>query len=304
MSKKRIKQYLMLLTVVGLVAIAAGGGNGTFASFSAETTNANNTFATGTLFLHNTANGGTVCASETGSLNVNSNCDVLFNVSSIKPGATASQADLTLTNAGTIDASDIKFFGGTCTDGTPTLTTLTAAATSGATSVTVAALPQALAAGTPIKIGSDTFKVGTAGAAANATAIPLSSAVPAGGESNGAVVQIDTSGIGSASLCSGLKLHVIETDSGFTTNESCAYGPALCDFNSGFTTAIGSLPPSGTPATLSLASNFGGNTAGGGQGLNAGKSRYFVIEVQAPNTLGDTAQNATAKFDLTWHIDQ
>ena len=35
MSKKRFKQYLMLLTVTGLVAVAAGGGSGTFASFSA-----------------------------------------------------------------------------------------------------------------------------------------------------------------------------------------------------------------------------------------------------------------------------
>ena len=56
MSKKRFKQYLMLLTVVGLVAVAAGGGSGTFASFTAETTNAGNTFATGTLVLSNTVN--------------------------------------------------------------------------------------------------------------------------------------------------------------------------------------------------------------------------------------------------------
>ncbi len=62
MSKKRIKQYLMLLTVIGLVSIASGSG--TFASFSAQTTNAGNTFSAGTLFLHDTANGGTTCNSE------------------------------------------------------------------------------------------------------------------------------------------------------------------------------------------------------------------------------------------------
>ena len=42
MSRKRVKQYLMLLTVIGLIAVAANGA-GTFASFSAQTTNAGNT---------------------------------------------------------------------------------------------------------------------------------------------------------------------------------------------------------------------------------------------------------------------
>ena len=87
MSKKRMKQYLMLLCVIGLVSVAAGSG--TFASFSAQTTNPNNTFAAGTLYLHDTPNGGTTCTSESATtgpnFNVNpgdgtngNNCSALF----------------------------------------------------------------------------------------------------------------------------------------------------------------------------------------------------------------------------------
>jgi predicted ribosomally synthesized peptide with SipW-like signal peptide len=120
MSKKRFKQYLMLLTVVGLVAIAAGG-SGTFASFSAEVTNPGNTFASGTLFLHDTANGGTACTSESNSLNVNPGtglggtgnaCDLLFsNVSLTGGDATATIA---LNNSGTVSASDLKWDVSSC----------------------------------------------------------------------------------------------------------------------------------------------------------------------------------------------
>ena len=117
MSKKRAKQYLMLLTVVGLVSIAAGG-SGTFASFNAETTNPGNTFASGTLYLHDTPNGGTACTSESATTGPNFNinpgdgsngntCAALFTNASFQGGAVT--AHLELDNVGTIAASDIKF---------------------------------------------------------------------------------------------------------------------------------------------------------------------------------------------------
>lgn len=117
MSKKRIKQYLMLLTVVGLVAIAAGGGNGTFASFNAEVTNAGNTFAAGTLFLHENGKNSsgtaiTECDSEGGTLNVNNTCDVLFNNVNLASGAAT--ADIALANAGSIPASDVEIDSPSC----------------------------------------------------------------------------------------------------------------------------------------------------------------------------------------------
>jgi hypothetical protein len=116
MSRKRIKQYLVLLTAVGVIAIVAASP-GTFASFSAETTNAGNTFVTGTLFLHNTADG-TTCTSETNtSTNTQvSGCDILFNGLGVSNGTELDSSPLTLNDAGTIDATDIKF-GITAQDG-------------------------------------------------------------------------------------------------------------------------------------------------------------------------------------------
>ena len=73
MSKKRVKQYLTILSVIGLVSIASGSG--TFASFSAQTTNTGNTFSAGTLFLHDTANGTTTCTSESQTTGPNYNID-------------------------------------------------------------------------------------------------------------------------------------------------------------------------------------------------------------------------------------
>lgn len=123
MSKKRIKQYLMLLTVVGLVAVAAGGSSGTFASFSAEVTNPGNTFAAGTLFLHNT-HGATTCTSESNNLNVNpgtgvggDSCAVLFNNIDLTSGSD-STATLALNNNGTVNATDLKWDVSSCSVGT------------------------------------------------------------------------------------------------------------------------------------------------------------------------------------------
>jgi len=119
MSKKRFKQYLMLLTVIGLVAIAAGG-SGTFASFSAETTNAGNTFATGTLVLSNTVNAGTACLSTNGGAtdtNINATCDKVFNVSVKKPGDTYLADQIDIKNVGSLNPSDLKFTAGSCADG-------------------------------------------------------------------------------------------------------------------------------------------------------------------------------------------
>ena len=300
MSKKHIKQYLMLLTVVGLVAVAAGGGNGTFASFSAETTNANNTFATGTLFLHNQVGVGTICTSEAGALNVNGSCSTLFNVTAAKPGQTATQADLTLTNAGSINASGIKFLSPSCTDSVPALTTLSAAAAQSATSVTVNALPQALVKGTPIKISGDSYTV-NANAASGATSITITPGViPVGGYVGTETVAIDTSGLGAPTLCSQLQFQIVETASDFSTVDGCAFGTGSCNLVGPFTGhTLSSLP--NTLTSLALANAVNGNA---GTGLDAGKTRYFVVEVFAPTTVDNTGQNAQVKLDLTWHIDQ
>lgn len=126
MSRKRVKQYLMLLMAIGVIAVAMSG-SGTFASFNAETTNPGNTFAAGTLFLHDTPNGGTTCTSESATSNAGSNqfninpgdgtngnnCAALFTAGDLSGGVQT--ADLALNNAGSIAASDIKFDVSGCT---------------------------------------------------------------------------------------------------------------------------------------------------------------------------------------------
>lgn len=173
MSKKRIKQYLMLLTVIGLVSVASGSG--TFASFSADVTNPGNTFASGTLFLHNTT-GATTCTSESGALNVNPGtgvggdaCAVLFNASSLQSGAIT--ADLALNNAGTVDASDMKFDVSSCSvsdnsGATGSVITFGAAPTCGNFYITVQETDNTFASNTYCAFGTDT--AGTCNAPTNA----------------------------------------------------------------------------------------------------------------------------------------
>jgi hypothetical protein len=89
MGRKRVKQYLMLLLAVGVIAVVASG-SGTFASFNAEVTNGGNTFATGSLILNNT-NGNTTCTSAFGTLgtaNTNASgvdCATLFSNVTFSP---------------------------------------------------------------------------------------------------------------------------------------------------------------------------------------------------------------------------
>lgn len=109
MSNTRTKKYLKLLMVIGLIALAAGGA-GTFASFSAQTTNEKNTFATGSLLLGNETNkSGTFCMSDKGAGNANENCSAFVTVDTQEPGSSAS-GTVTVKNEGTLDASKLTLY--------------------------------------------------------------------------------------------------------------------------------------------------------------------------------------------------
>ncbi|HEX9989311.1 MAG TPA: TasA family protein [Chloroflexia bacterium] len=106
----------VLLTVMVLGMVTGVLTSGTFATFTAQTTNPNNTFAAGTLVLSNTKTGGTTCLSTGGGntdTNSNPNCDQLINASVRKPGDTASQT-LTIKNEGSLAASALKLFSTAC----------------------------------------------------------------------------------------------------------------------------------------------------------------------------------------------
>ncbi|HET9444253.1 MAG TPA: hypothetical protein VFO65_13065, partial [Acidimicrobiales bacterium] len=104
---------------IGVVAgIGALAGAGTFATFTAQTTNPTNTFANGTLVLSNTVDAGAACLSTGGGTtdtNANGSCDTVFNLSVKAPGD-SSTANLTLENMGSLAASALKVFSGSCTD--------------------------------------------------------------------------------------------------------------------------------------------------------------------------------------------
>ena len=230
MSKKRVKQYLMLLTVIGLVSIASGSG--TFASFSAQTTNAGNTFAAGTLFLHDTANGGTVCTSESQTTGPNFNidpagCGILFTANLSQGAATA---HLALMNNGSLASTD-------------------------------------LLAGVP-----------TCSWSKNNGASPTFISLPGN--------------------CSGVDVTIQETQSDYTTNVYCAYGPS--------TTQPACDAPNNTATldNMKTASQQLLTTTGASTTLAAGATRYYVITVDPSGVgSGNALQNLKLTFDMSWHVD-
>jgi hypothetical protein len=118
-AKKAARLKLRMALTAG-VAVSLGGftAAATVASFTAETTNPTNKFATGTLVLSNKVNSGTACLSTGGGntdTNANAACDNLFSLTAQKPGDTSS-ANLTLQNVGSIAASALKLFSSACVD--------------------------------------------------------------------------------------------------------------------------------------------------------------------------------------------
>jgi predicted ribosomally synthesized peptide with SipW-like signal peptide len=119
--KATSKTYLKILMLAGVLAVI-GGGAGTFASFTAETTNAGNTFQTGTLVLGNVANSATTCYSSTNTANAQSCTAGIFPslVNDLVPAQTPLEGHITLTNDGTITPGTLMLYA-------PTLNTTTGA---------------------------------------------------------------------------------------------------------------------------------------------------------------------------------
>jgi predicted ribosomally synthesized peptide with SipW-like signal peptide len=297
----------MLLVAVGLMAVAAGG-SGTFASFTAETANNGNYFATGTLFLHATKSGGNACKSEvdSGNANVTSNgCDFLFHVSQLGTNQTTT-VNLKLQNAGSVSASKLEFaLGSACDDSTPpTITTLGGSLPSGPqTTITgLSALPQALVAGTQVRIKqgalSDIVTL-AADASASATSIDVTGSSTTNSYTAGAVIQLVTS-FGASNLCSNLQFYVQEMDANWSSNQKCVYptgGSTNCLFGATYISTIGT-------SLNDLTGDLWSGGPNGATALAAGKTRYFQLAVKSPAGLGNAQQNAQAAFNITWHIEQ
>lgn len=104
----------ILVSLLGLGVVGSLVGMGTFASFTAQTTNPSNTFATGTLVLSNKVDSVSAClstgAGTTTDTNINANCTTLVALTNKKPGDTATTANITIKNEGSLDASALKVF--------------------------------------------------------------------------------------------------------------------------------------------------------------------------------------------------
>ena len=109
----RARKYL--IGVMAFSTIAAVAGAGTFASFSASTTN-DASFTTATLALSNTKAGGSgTCTSNVGLANLDTNdkaCDAAVTPSALAWGTTYT-ADLTLANATSGNTALLKLFADT-----------------------------------------------------------------------------------------------------------------------------------------------------------------------------------------------
>lgn len=148
----RTVKRLLLVVLAGGLAVYLGAG-GTFAGFSAETTNPGNSAASGTLTMSNQVNSNTACLSINGTLNVNSSCDAAFALTNLAPGVFKSTytAKITVTNTGSLDAQKLWLWAPP-----NTTATLTSGITSGqnVTSLSVDSLPANVVAGQSVVVKS------------------------------------------------------------------------------------------------------------------------------------------------------
>ncbi|HEY2543534.1 MAG TPA: hypothetical protein VGH92_10840 [Gaiellaceae bacterium] len=266
MSSKTIKKLLLSLIVVG--ALGSFTARGTYAVLKGETSNSNDSLATGTLLLTQTwlgaASNGTqdvVCNSKDVSLNVNTGCfTILSSGTSMYP---IPSAEPTIPTAGTYQTANISV-------------------TNGGT------LPETLSVNMP----SCTYAA-TAGAptvpAPSWTAVNPCCPNTASGS---------TPGGGNACQTGSLDFFIQETNAptgspnrSYTTKSSCVWpvsAVAACTFQvDSFETFWTGYHD--TSSYLSLGS------------LAAGTTRYFQIAVAEPSAAVQGLQGQTATFALYWH---
>lgn len=295
MSRKRTKQYLMLLMVIGLVSIAAGG-SGTFASFTAETHNGGNTFATGSLYLHDSVANVSECTSESDANNSNTAegsgnaCSSLFTVtnSQFAPnGYVDGPITGTITSIpvldwnggstglqfGIADGAEVQLDNGTNTD----ICTANGAAAQGATSIAVNSCALGLHTYTSTSIiSSDGPFIGhlTLRNAGSIDGKDLKFALDS--VSNAGGCDQTVAGLnGSTSLCNDMDFTITETNASFsgdvdyttgdiTNAAGCAYGTAAsngCVADSHVLSDVSTQDPPGFGGSwTSLALKSGGGT--------------------------------------------
>jgi hypothetical protein len=115
-STWRAKKILATMLLVGALSWLTVGG--TFAVLNAQESNAQSSVASGTLTLSDTVETGSACFSygPGSSANVNNTCQAVFTAASLAYPGTPLTSKITITNSGSVDASDLSVYMPSCTN--------------------------------------------------------------------------------------------------------------------------------------------------------------------------------------------
>ncbi|HEX7083629.1 MAG TPA: hypothetical protein VF186_05910 [Gaiellaceae bacterium] len=320
MSLPKLKAFLTLLMAIGAAAFFGSGG--TFASFSAETTNAGSTAASGTLTMSNTVGTGSACATASAASqnNFNEACSPALTLTNLAPGTYGGAASITIQNTGSIDASALSLWA------PPVNATLDAALTNGVTSgssLTVTALEGTVTSGDSIVVSFGTHTqtfVASGSASGGATSIPITAQTANYAYPVGSIVQ-DTSSNTTASNtdCYDVKTTVAGT-TGATKGTDLDFNPTtgnpLCaaallyvqeqtgGFNYCWFGNSSNAPTGGCTAPISVTPSSALSTSGaittiGVSALNGNVKKNDTIRIVSGNNTQDFTANADAYIGAT-----
>jgi hypothetical protein len=321
---KHLRILLLALAMTGAAVNLAGNG-GTFASFSAQTTNAGSTFATGSLVLSSQVGSATACLSSSGSLNNNAGCGAILTGANLQPGSPLQTAAMTISNGGTLNAS--TFFlsaAGLCSDTQVTNLTFNPNAGNPLCNAAVMTIQETgaapwcwfgLGSGTTTcnstigtgnsNLDADTSHTLAAFATAYSGAPDTGRSVTSAATTSGSAALTSSGGFTSADLgrtVTGAGIPLSTTIIQINSATSVTLSSAATATASALTVTL-----SGTHQIELRPVTAGTGPTSSGPALAAGASRTFAINLYLPNPTGSN-QNALqalkSAFGLTWHIDQ
>lgn len=298
---------LLQKALVGLVILGGLGSvfhQGTLATFNATTTQASNTFQTGTVTMTNVA--GTVIAGANCAVSTNNGtCATLFgaaNTGALKPQAADIANTVTITYTGSLSpTTDFRLYGANYT------------AKTGASSALCTA--PAAGAGNP---GTAVDLLVTVGAAAPALLYPVQNTTTTVAILNGATVTTITVAATTAALAIGAQVILYTAASGtyqqFTTSAAVLLGATSIPVVSQVASqafAIGTqIAPQGTLDNFASTYTTSGNglrPKGGVNGAGAAgvwattDNSIFNIKVHLDAAAGNTLQGCQSQSDLIWY---
>lgn len=313
--RRRPHRILLALVIVGEVAIV--GVRGTYASYNSVLVNPNSSAASGTVSLE-TAAGGAACDSWGGSVgapvdNLNPSCGAMaVSAGPFLPGQ-STESLVTVTNAGSAFANDLSVYATTpCSPAEPPAGTSATPAACDGIEFSVQEV------GAPVTIASATLTNGTS----TVTAASFSGVV-ANMVAVGTGIPADTT-VSAVSANSVTLSKDVQVANGTSTTEAVQFASPIacyyptsatrCSFaTSEFTSAVDGgqateLAGVGTLSNFTYYDYYDASDCLNFGALPASADRYFVLSYGVPTAstpgIGNDYQGGTAKFTLTWYLNQ